>query len=105
MAALYLARPFAVKPPLGDFSPRPRDRLGGLLFLFGTGLTGSGEAGSDGLLLGVSFLHHLADVRRNRLFGGAFFEGHDYSPFILVVYFLPRQVKVFAPEVRADLNA
>lgn len=81
MAALYLARPFAVRPPLGDFSPRPRDRLGDLLFVFGTGLTGRGEAGSDGLLLGVSFLHHLTDVRRYGFFGRAFLEWHYFLGF------------------------
>lgn len=62
VAALYLALPFAVRPPFADFSPRPRDRLGALLFLFGTGLTSGGEGRSNGLLLRVSFLHHLADV-------------------------------------------
>ena len=28
VAALYLALPFAVRPPFLDFSPRPKDRLG-----------------------------------------------------------------------------
>ena len=74
------------------------------LLLF-TSLARRGQAGSNGLLLWIAFLHHLFDVRRNRFLGATFFEGHDYSPFILVVYFLPRQVNCLAPEVRADLNA
>ena len=34
-----------------------------------------------------------------------FLRGTGYSPFILVVYFLPRQVKVLAPVLRAEENA
>jgi len=106
VAALYLALPFAVRPPLADFSPRPRDKLGAfLLFLFCTALTRRGQACRNGLLLRVTFPYHLTDVFGNGFFGATFFEGHNYSPFILVVYFLPRQVNCLAPEVRADLNA
>ena len=35
VARLYLALPLAVKPPLRDFSPLPRDRLTPFRFLFG----------------------------------------------------------------------
>ena len=30
---------------------------------------------------------------------------HNHSPFFLVVYFLPRQVKVLVPDLRASRNA
>jgi hypothetical protein len=87
VAALYLALPFAVRPPLADFSPRPRDKLGAfLLFLFCTALTRRGQACRNGLLLRVTFLHHLTDVRGYRFLGAIFFEGHDHSLFLLTFF-------------------
>jgi hypothetical protein len=74
-------------------------------FLFFTGLARRRQACRNGLLLWVTLPYHLTDVFGNGLFRRSFFEGHDYSPFILVVYFLPRQVNCLAPEVRAALNA
>jgi hypothetical protein len=70
-----------------------------------SGTIARGQTCRNGLFLWIAFLHHFFDVRRYRFFGATFFEGHNYSPFILVVYFLPRQVNCLAPEVRAALNA
>lgn len=74
-----------------------------LLLLFG--FASSRQGRGNGLLLRVAFLYHLADVGGYGFFRLTFFKGHGYSPLSLVLYFLPRQVKVDLPALRAEANA